>query len=39
MFRRLHLKEGLEWVMTAMALGKLVGSLFYFFCGYATIVL
>jgi stage V sporulation protein AB len=38
MFRRLHLKEGLEWVMAAMALGKLLGSLFYFFCGYATIV-
>lgn len=38
LFRRLHLKEGLSWVMTAMALGKLAGSLFYFFWGYATIV-
>jgi stage V sporulation protein AB len=38
MFRRLHLKEGLEWVMSAMAFGKLVGSLFYFLTGYVTIV-
>lgn len=35
LFRRLHLKEGLSWVMAAMAFGKLAGSLFYFFAGYA----
>lgn len=34
MFRRLRVKVGLPWVMGAMALGKLTGSLFYFFCGY-----
>jgi stage V sporulation protein AB len=35
MFRRLHIKEGLPWVMAAMAAGKLLGSLFYFMFGYA----
>lgn len=30
MFRRLGQKEGLSWVMLAMALGKLAGSLYYF---------
>jgi stage V sporulation protein AB len=34
MFRRLHLKEGLTFVMASMAAGKLVGSLFYFLFGY-----
>lgn len=37
LFKRLHLKRGLAWVLGAMALGKLVGSLFYFFFGYAII--
>lgn len=37
MFRRFHLKRGLSWVMTAMALGKIAGSLFYFLTGYAII--
>lgn len=37
MFRRFHLKEGLAWVMAAMAFGKLAGSLFYFLMGYAII--
>ncbi len=37
MFRRFHIKRGLSWVMTAMALGKLAGSLFYFLTGYAII--
>lgn len=34
MYRRLKLKKGLSLVLTAMALGKVAGSLFYFFCGY-----
>lgn len=34
LFRRMHLKEGLSWVMLAMALGKSVGSFWYFFNGY-----
>lgn len=34
MFRRIKLKEGLSCIMVAMALGKLAGSLFYFFYGY-----
>lgn len=37
MFRRLNLKRGLSFVMGAMALGKLLGSLFYFLFGYAII--
>lgn len=37
MFRRFHIKRGLSWVMSAMAFGKLVGSLFYFLLGYAII--
>jgi stage V sporulation protein AB len=38
LFRRLSIKEGLPWVMAAMALGKLTGSLFYFLTGYPGIV-
>ena len=34
MFRRLKLKRGLSLVLTAMALGKVAGALFYFFYGY-----
>lgn len=34
MFRRINLKVGLVWAMYAMALGKCVGSLFYFFGNY-----
>lgn len=33
-FRRMHIKEGLSWVMLAMAFGKCVGSFYYFFGGY-----
>lgn len=36
MFRRFGLKEGLTWVMFAMALGKTVGSLYYFLQGMAS---
>lgn len=34
-FRRLYINRGLSFVMIAMALGKMVGSFYYFFCGYA----
>lgn len=37
LFRRVGLKEGLPFVMACMAFGKLCGSLFYFFMGYAII--
>ncbi len=33
MFRRTKLKTGLEWIMLAMALGKMTGSLYYFLGG------
>lgn len=33
-FRRMRIKEGLPWVMLAMALGKCVGSFWYFLGGY-----
>ncbi|MBO5071222.1 MAG: stage V sporulation protein AB [Roseburia sp.] len=36
MFRRFGLKEGLSWVMLSMALGKTVGSLYYFIQGIAS---
>lgn len=37
-FRRLKLKQGLcQELVTAMALGKLIGSLFYFLMGYGMI--
>lgn len=32
-FRRFHLKEGLSWVILSVALGKMFGSLYYFFFG------
>lgn len=34
LFRRLYIKRGLQLVMTAMALGKMSGALYYFFFGY-----
>ena len=34
LFRRTKIKRGLPWIMTAMALGKMCGGLFYFLCGY-----
>lgn len=34
MFRRLKLKTGLEWVVGAIALGKMSGCLFYFMRGF-----
>ena len=37
-FRRLHLKEELcEGLLFLMAVGKMAGSLFYFFCGYGIL--
>ena len=33
-FRRFGIKEGLCYIMIAMALGKCVGALFFFFYGY-----
>ena len=30
MFRRLHIKEGLPWLVTSIALGKTFGSIYYF---------
>jgi len=37
-FRRLHLKEDLcEGLLFLMAVGKMAGSLFYFFCGYGIL--
>lgn len=35
LFKRFHLKRGLQWVMLMMALGKFVGALFYFATGYS----
>ena len=35
LFKRLHLKLGLQWVMLMMALGKSVGAFFYFVSGYS----
>jgi stage V sporulation protein AB len=34
LFRRMNIKRGLFFMMLAMALGKMTGSLYYFFCGY-----
>ena len=31
MFRRFHLKTGLSWVITSMAVGKVIGGLWYFY--------
>ena len=33
-FRRLNIKRGLSWALFAMAIGKTVGSLYYFLCGF-----
>lgn len=33
-FRRFGIKEGLSWIMIAMALGKCAGSLYYFGYGF-----
>lgn len=35
MYRRIRLKMGLEWVLGAIAVGKMSGCLFYFMRGYA----
>lgn len=38
-FRRLHIKESFgKWILFSMAMGKMIGSLFYFLMGYGTIV-
>lgn len=38
-FRRLHIKEGFSSMMIfVMAMGKMIGSLFFFLTGYGTIV-
>lgn len=37
MFRRTHIKRGLSWMMTVMAMGKLAGALYYFYFGFALI--
>ena len=34
LFRRMYINCGLQFVMGAMALGKMCGALYYFFCGY-----
>lgn len=34
LFRRMYINRGLQYVMAAMALGKMCGALYYFFCGY-----
>ncbi|MCI7108227.1 MAG: stage V sporulation protein AB [Agathobacter sp.] len=34
LFRRMYINRGLFFVMAAMALGKMCGALYYFFCGY-----
>lgn len=34
LFRRMYINRGLSCVMVAMALGKMVGSFYYFFFGY-----
>ncbi len=36
MYRRLKLKMGLEWMLGAIALGKMGGCLFYFINGYSN---
>ncbi len=35
LFRRLYINRGLSAVMIAMALGKMIGGLYYFICGFA----
>lgn len=34
MYRRMKLKIGIEWMLAAIAVGKMCGCLFYFFNGY-----
>lgn len=34
MFRRFYINRGLSWALFAMAMGKMIGSFFYFFSGY-----
>lgn len=34
MFRRMYINRGLSYVMIAMALGKMIGSFYYFFFGF-----
>lgn len=34
MFRRMYINRGLSYIMIAMALGKMIGSFYYFCCGY-----
>ena len=37
-FRRLHIKESFgKWMLFSMAMGKMIGSLFFFLTGYGTI--
>lgn len=33
-FRRMHIKRGLSWALCAMAVGKMIGSFYYFFAGF-----
>ena len=35
-FRRVHVKEGLPWLILFMAIGKMLGSFFYFFFDMAA---
>lgn len=38
-FRRLRIKESMsKWMLFSMAMGKMIGSLFFFLTGYDTIV-
>ncbi len=32
LFRRLRLKSGMAWVIAFLAVGKMIGGLFYFYC-------
>lgn len=34
LFRRFHVKQGLFWVMTSLAIGKFCGALFFFLAGF-----
>lgn len=34
MFRRMYINRGLSWALFAMAMGKMIGSFYYFFGGY-----
>lgn len=34
MFRRLYINRGLSWAIFSMAIGKMIGSFFYFYAGY-----